>query len=67
MSTVCTCGYGSESKRREVRSRVAVLTGNSGRLKRRLFESTSNINFEYLPGGQAFPAAMPSPADGGED
>jgi hypothetical protein len=46
---------------------VAALTGNSGRLKRRLFESTSNINFEYLPGGQAFPAAMPSPADGGED
>lgn len=64
MSTVCTCDYGSESKRREVRSRVAALTGNSGRLKRRLFESTANINFEYLPGGQAFSAKAPVPVDG---
>ncbi len=54
MSTVCTCGYGSESKRREVRARVALLTGNSGSMKRRLFESTGKINLEYLPGGQGF-------------
>lgn len=54
MSMVCSCDYGGESKRREVRSRVAVLTGNSGRIKRRIFESTGRINYEYLPGGQAF-------------
>ncbi|MDX9783130.1 MAG: tRNA 2-thiocytidine biosynthesis TtcA family protein [Spirochaetia bacterium] len=61
MSTVCSCDYGGESKRREVRSRVAVLTGNSGRIKRRIFESTGRINFEYLPGGQAFASSAPGP------
>lgn len=54
MSTVCSCDYGGESKRREVRARVALLTGNSSSVKRRLFESTGNINFEYMPGGQAY-------------
>lgn len=54
MSTVCTCAFGSESKRREVRAKVAALTGGSGRMKRRLFESTGRVNSEYLPGGQAY-------------
>jgi tRNA 2-thiocytidine biosynthesis protein TtcA len=48
-SAVCTCPYGRESKRREVRSRIAELTGGSSQLKRNLFDSMSNVNAEYLP------------------
>jgi tRNA 2-thiocytidine biosynthesis protein TtcA len=48
-SAACTCPYGRESKRREVRARIAELTGGSSQLKRNLFESMSNVNEEYLP------------------
>jgi tRNA 2-thiocytidine biosynthesis protein TtcA len=48
-SAVCTCPYGRESKRREVRAKIAELTGGSSRLKRNLFDSMSNVNDEYLP------------------
>jgi tRNA 2-thiocytidine biosynthesis protein TtcA len=48
-SAVCTCPYGRESKRREVRARIAQLTGNSSQQKRNLFESMSNVNEAYLP------------------
>jgi tRNA 2-thiocytidine biosynthesis protein TtcA len=48
-SAVCTCPYGRESKRREVRSRIAALTGGSSQQKRNLFKSMSNVNEEYLP------------------
>jgi tRNA 2-thiocytidine biosynthesis protein TtcA len=48
-SAVCTCPYGRDSKRREVRSRIAQLTGGSSQQKRNLFDSMSNINTEYLP------------------
>jgi tRNA 2-thiocytidine biosynthesis protein TtcA len=48
-SAACTCPYGRESKRREVRARIALLTGGSSLLKRNLFDSMSNVNMEYLP------------------
>jgi tRNA 2-thiocytidine biosynthesis protein TtcA len=48
-SAACTCPYGRDSKRREVRERLASLTGGSSRLKRNLFDSMSNVNGEYLP------------------
>jgi tRNA 2-thiocytidine biosynthesis protein TtcA len=48
-SAACTCPYGRESKRREVRERIALLTGGSSQLKRNLFDSMSNVNDEYLP------------------
>ena len=48
-SAACTCPYGRESKRREVRARIAELTGGSSQLKRNLFDSMSNVNDEYLP------------------
>jgi tRNA 2-thiocytidine biosynthesis protein TtcA len=48
-SAVCTCPYGRESKRREVRAKIAELTGGSAKLKRNLFDSMSNVNAEYLP------------------
>ncbi len=47
-SAACTCPYGVDSKRREVRRRIATLTGGSSDQKRRLFDSMSNINLEYL-------------------
>ena len=47
-SAACTCPYGRDSKRREVRARVAVLTGGSSQLKRNLFDSMSNVNEAYL-------------------
>jgi tRNA 2-thiocytidine biosynthesis protein TtcA len=50
-SAACTCPYGRESKRREVRDRIALLTGGSSLLKRNLFDSMSNVNAEYLPRG----------------
>ena len=48
-SASCTCPYGRDSKRREVRARIAELTRGSSRLKRNLFDSMSNVNDEYLP------------------
>ena len=48
-SAACTCPYGRDSKRREVRARIAEFTGGSIQLKRNLFDSMSNGNNEYLP------------------
>lgn len=48
-SAACTCPYGRDSKRREVRERIALLTGGTSQLKRNLYESMSNVNEEYLP------------------
>jgi tRNA 2-thiocytidine biosynthesis protein TtcA len=48
-SAACTCPYGLDSKRREVRSKIAELTGGSSRLKRNLFDSMSNVKEQYLP------------------
>lgn len=48
-SAACTCPYGRDSKRKEVRARITELTGGSSAQKRRLFESMSNVNKEYLP------------------
>lgn len=47
-SVTCTCDYGQESRRREVRARIALLTGGSSDQKRNLFESMSNVNLDYL-------------------
>jgi tRNA 2-thiocytidine biosynthesis protein TtcA len=48
-SVTCACAFGSESKRREVRGKIADLTGGSSRLKRSLFDSMSNVKDQYLP------------------
>ena len=47
-SASCTCAFGLDSKRKEVRKQIEMLTGGSSAHKRRLFESMSNINSEYL-------------------
>jgi tRNA 2-thiocytidine biosynthesis protein TtcA len=49
VACTCTCSYDLQSKRREVREKVAALTGGSSALKRRLFDSMSAVNEEYLP------------------
>ncbi len=48
-SSACTCPYGIDSKRRDVRSKIAALTGGSSDQKRRLFESMSHVKPGYLP------------------
>ena len=48
LATTCTCPFGRESKRKEVRRRIQELTGGSSDLKRNLFESMSTVNSEYL-------------------
>lgn len=48
LSTTCSCAYGEESKRRETRRKIAELTDGSSHLKRKLFDSMSNVNSEYL-------------------
>ena len=40
---VCTCPYGIHSKRRDMRKRVALLTGNSGAVKRRIFKAMDTM------------------------
>ena len=47
-AATCTCPYGQESKRKEVRKRITELTGGSSDLKRNLFDSMSNVNSDYL-------------------
>jgi tRNA 2-thiocytidine biosynthesis protein TtcA len=37
LKAACTCPYGANSKRRDMRQRIADFTGNSGAVKRRIF------------------------------
>ncbi|GHV78060.1 tRNA 2-thiocytidine(32) synthetase TtcA [Spirochaetia bacterium] len=39
LKAVCTCPYGINSKRRDIRRHIALLTGNSGAVKRRIFKA----------------------------
>ena len=39
LKAACTCAYGINSKRRDMRERIALLTGNSGAEKRRIFRA----------------------------
>ncbi|HUX37446.1 MAG TPA: tRNA 2-thiocytidine biosynthesis TtcA family protein [Rectinemataceae bacterium] len=48
LSSASTCPFGLESRRREVRARIAALTGGSSQLKRNIFESMFKVNLEYL-------------------
>jgi tRNA 2-thiocytidine biosynthesis protein TtcA len=47
-SAACTCRYGVDSKRKEVRARIAALTGGSSAVKRRIYESMSRVRAAYL-------------------
>jgi tRNA 2-thiocytidine biosynthesis protein TtcA len=49
-SFTCSCEYGKASKRREARAKIAALTGGSGTVKRRIFDSFSRVKADYLSG-----------------
>jgi len=42
LSTTCTCPYGLNSRRREIRRRIAAFTAESGAVKRRMLKALSN-------------------------
>jgi len=44
----CTCGFDGASRRKEVRAKIAGLTGGSSELKRNLFASMSSVKPDYL-------------------
>ena len=41
LKTACTCPYGENSRRRDIRNRLAAFTGNSGAVKRRILAALS--------------------------
>lgn len=45
----CTCGYDDQSFRKQMRRKIAELTGGSSTVKRNIFHSMSNIKLTYLP------------------
>ena len=48
LSTTCTCPYGLNSRRREIRERIASFTGNSGAVKRRILAALSSGKDDLL-------------------
>jgi tRNA 2-thiocytidine biosynthesis protein TtcA len=48
LKAACTCAYGINSKRRDMRERIALLTGNSGAVKRRILKALSSGNRDLL-------------------
>jgi tRNA 2-thiocytidine biosynthesis protein TtcA len=43
IKAACTCPYGIHSKRRDMRERIALFTGNSGAVKRRIFKAMDTM------------------------
>ena len=48
LSAVCTCPYGINSRRRDIRERIAAFTGNSGAEKRRILAALANGDKDFL-------------------
>lgn len=48
LKAACTCPYGLNSARREVRSRIAGFTANSGAIKRRIFKALGSDKIDLL-------------------
>ena len=44
----CTCPYGKNSKRRDMREKLLAFTGGDIAMKYRIFESLHNVNLDYL-------------------
>jgi tRNA 2-thiocytidine biosynthesis protein TtcA len=51
LKVACTCPYGVNSKRRDVRKRIADFTGNSGAVKRRILKALSSGERDLLVEG----------------
>lgn len=45
----CKCPYEKESRRKEVRTALDLLTGNSPLLKKNMFESLNQLKLDFLP------------------
>lgn len=50
---LCTCPYGINSKRRELREKIEYLTDGAEYMKDNILGSLSNINYRYMPEQQA--------------
>jgi len=48
LSAVCTCPYGVNSKRRDIRRRIADFTGSSGAVKRRILSAMASGDRDLL-------------------
>jgi tRNA 2-thiocytidine biosynthesis protein TtcA len=48
LKAACTCPYGINSKRRDMRQRITALTNNSGAVKRRILKALANGKQDYL-------------------
>ncbi|MCL2411445.1 MAG: tRNA 2-thiocytidine biosynthesis TtcA family protein [Treponema sp.] len=48
LKNVCTCPYGQNSKRREIRSKISGFTDNSGEMKRRILKALGSGEKDYL-------------------
>jgi tRNA 2-thiocytidine biosynthesis protein TtcA len=48
LKAACTCPYGINSKRRDMRQRIAALTNNSGAVKRRILKALADGERDYL-------------------
>jgi tRNA 2-thiocytidine biosynthesis protein TtcA len=51
LKAVCTCPFGVNSRRRDIRQRIAAFTGNSGAVKRRILASLSSGTEDLLVDG----------------
>jgi len=53
LGVTCTCTYGINSGRREMRNRIGTFTRNSGAVKRRILASISSGTIDLLDGKEA--------------
>jgi tRNA 2-thiocytidine biosynthesis protein TtcA len=54
LAAACTCPYGIHSKRRDLRRRIAGLTGDSGAVKRRILKALASGSEDLLTGGGGY-------------
>jgi len=48
LKAVCTCPYGVNSKRRDIRQRIDAMTGGSGTVKRRILKALASGKHDFL-------------------
>jgi len=48
LKAACTCPYGVNSKRRDIRQRIAAFTGGSGAVKRRILKALASGERDLL-------------------
>ena len=48
LKAACTCPYGVNSKRRDIRQRIAAFTGGSGAVKRRILKALASGEWDLL-------------------